>query len=217
MLEIRTITLNKLRPEVKLGMFGATSELWGHQLDFQRGENILLKSGSGRGKTSAIAFLYGLRRDYSGSIHFDGHLVSTFPVNDWSQLRRNALSVVFQDLRLFRQLTAFENVMLKNTLNPGVSEEEILNMFEEFGIGKLTGKRISHMSFGEQQRVAIIRALVQPFSFLLMDEPFSHLDKHNISIAVEMILRACRVRESSLVMTSLGDHYSIDFSKVIEV
>jgi len=186
-------------------------------MEMTRGEHILLKSRSGRGKTSAVAFLYGLRKDYSGSIFFDDHHVSAFSVNDWSGIRRNALSVVFQDLRLFRQLTAFENVMLKNTLNPGVSVGEIQKMFEQFGIIKLTEKKIAHMSFGEQQRVAIIRALVQPFSFLLMDEPFSHLDRHNISIAVEMILRACHDRGASLVMTSLGEHYDIDFCKVIEV
>jgi putative ABC transport system ATP-binding protein len=215
--QIRTISVSNLRPEVKMGLFGATSGFWGQSLAFQRGESILLKSGSGRGKTSALAFLYGLRKDFSGTVLFDENDVSAFTVNDWSRLRREDLSAVFQDLRLFGQLTALENVRLKHILNQGSSDEEIMQMFERFGIGSIAHKKVAFMSFGEQQRVAIIRALVQPYSFLLMDEPFSHLDRHNIGIAVEMIVRACRKRDASLVMTSLGDHYDIDFSKVIEV
>jgi putative ABC transport system ATP-binding protein len=215
--QISTILVDNVKPEVKLGMFGSSSEWWGKHVVLPRGEHVLLKSRSGRGKTSALAFLYGLRTDYSGTMAFDSKPLSYFSVYDWSLIRRNALSVVFQDLRLFRQLSAYENVMLKNTLNPGVSEEEILAMFEQFGISALMAKKVALMSFGEQQRVAIIRALVQPFSFLLMDEPFSHLDRQNISIAVEMIMAACRMRGASLMMTSLGDHYDISFSKVIEV
>jgi len=177
----------------------------------------MLRSGSGRGKTSAISFLYGIRKDYTGTIRFDGDDISRFGFTRWSALRSEELSVVFQDLRLFRQLSALDNVLLKNHVAQGLPGDQILTMFDDLAIAPLKDKTAATLSFGEQQRVAIIRSLVQPFSFLLMDEPFSHLDTHNIQKGVALIMKACATRGASLVMTSLGDDYGIPFDQILEV
>jgi putative ABC transport system ATP-binding protein len=211
------ITLESIRPLVKVGMFGATSDLWGNAVTLNKGKHYLFRSRSGRGKTSAMAFIYGLRNDFSGTIRFDHRDISTFSFTDWSAIRQESVSVVFQDLRLFRQLTALGNVMLKGAIGAETSGEEVMEMFNRLGISRLIDKPAGTLSFGEQQRVAIIRALVQPFDFLLMDEPFSHLDTSNTSLAAQMILEACAARSASLILTSLGDDYGISYEQIIEV
>lgn len=214
---IREIALESVKPTVKVGMFGETSGVWGQQLRFEKGKSYLLRSMSGRGKTSVISFLYGIRNDFYGSLLLDGKDSKRLTPSDWSSIRLNSLSIVFQDIRLFRQLSAIDNVLLKSSLNGNVTEEEIRKMFDQLGVLSLAGKTAATLSFGEQQRVAIIRALVQPFDFLLMDEPFSHLDKYNIGIAVELIQKATSARGAALVITSLGDDYGISFDHTIEV
>lgn len=211
------IKLDCIKPLVKVGLFGATSDLWGNDVVLNKGKHYLFRSRSGRGKTSAMAFVYGLRHDFSGTIRFDHRDISTFSFSDWSAIRRESLSVVFQDLRLFRQLTAIGNVMLKGAIATEISEEAVMEMFNRLGIERLIDKPAGTLSFGEQQRVAIIRSLVQPFDFLLMDEPFSHLDTTNTSVAVQMILEACAARGASLLLTSLGDDYGISYEQIIEV
>lgn len=217
MKHVKEIKLDRLRPAVKVGMFGETSDLWGREVSFVKGSHYLLKSRSGRGKTSAISFIYGLRKDFTGDVLFDSRNTVGFSYNEWSTLRRNSLSILFQDLRLFRQLSARENVLLKHTIGSFVSTETIDELFERFNMVPLINKSAGTLSFGEQQRVAIIRSVVQPFDFLLMDEPFSHIDRHNSGIAMEIIMEACEKRGASLILTSLEDIPGVPFEKIIEV
>jgi ABC-type lipoprotein export system ATPase subunit len=214
---MNNINLDHVKPAVRIGMFGETSGVWNTNVLLERGKHYMLRSGSGRGKTSAVSFLYGVRKDYTGSILFDDQNISEFGLTRWSTIRSAELSVVFQDLRLFRQLSALDNVLLKNHVGTKMPQDRIMIMFDDLGLMPLIGKPAETLSFGEQQRVAVIRALVQPFSFLLMDEPFSHLDVINIQKGVKLILEECARRGASLVMTSLGDDYGIPFDNIMEV
>jgi len=90
-------------------------------------------------------------------------------------------------------------------------------MAEKLNVAPLLGKMCKHMSFGEQQRVAIIRSLCQPFEYLLMDEPFSHLDKGNIKIACELIRDKCVKNNAGLILTTLGEHYELEYDQIKSV
>ena len=79
----------------------------------------------------------------------------------------------FQDLRIFTELSALENVQLKNNLTGCKKKKEILSFFEQLGIADKINVKAGKLSFGQQQRVAFIRALCQPFDFLFLDEPIS--------------------------------------------
>ena len=97
-------------------------------------------------------------------------------MKQWVDLRKHSLSMLFQDLRIFTELSALENVQLKNNLTGCKKKKEILSFFEQLGIADKINVKAGKLSFGQQQRVAFIRALCQPFDFLFLDEPTTGVD-----------------------------------------
>ena len=174
--------------------------------------HILAPSGSG--KTTLIHLIYGLRKDFDGQVLIDGQATSVKKPDSWSELRQKHISIVFQDLRLFPSYTGRENIQLKSSLTNMVSENEIEEMAQQLGVLNLLGKPCEKMSQGERQRIAVIRALTQPFDWILLDEPFSHLDETNISKAAELIWKACKKRNAGLLLATLGFDYGLHFDSV---
>ena len=163
------------------------SGVWKQSLNFFKGERIFLQAPSGTGKTTLIHILYGLRTDYEGMVYWDTYKLPGSGPEDISTLRAMYISVIFQDLRLFPELTTWENLEIKRRLTDTASEEKVESWLARLGIKDKRDSLAATLSYGEQQRVAIIRALLQPFEWLLMDEPFSHLDHANIEKAAELI------------------------------
>lgn len=180
-----------------------TSEVWGKSLSFQKGELVKIVAPSGSGKTSLIHFLYGMRHEYQGTISYNRNPTRQFSVEQFSQYRKSHISIVFQDLRLFPEQTVWENINIKRQLNPYHPETKIKEMAEQLGIGSKLNSLCRTCSYGEQQRVAIIRALMQPFDFLLLDEPFSHLDNNNARKAMDLMLQEAKSREASILFADL--------------
>jgi putative ABC transport system ATP-binding protein len=179
------------------------SEIWGRDLQFNKGEYIKIVAPSGSGKTSLIHFIYGLRKEYSGAITFNGRDIATFGAEDFAGQRKNSISIVFQDLRLFPDRTVYENINIKRQLDPYHPAGRIQEMCERLGIGDKLSSLCKTCSYGEQQRVAIIRSLMQPFDFLLLDEPFSHLDNRNSEKAMDLMLEEASIRKASILFADL--------------
>ena len=179
------------------------SELWGKDLVFNSGELVKIVAPSGSGKTSLIHFLYGMRHLYSGNIIYDKHELKNYSIEELAGLRKNKLSIVFQDMRLFPQQTVWKNLEIKRQLNPFHPPEKIQEMCQQLGIGDKLKSLCSNCSYGEQQRVSIIRALLQPFDFLLLDEPFSHLDNANSEKAMALILEETKKRNACVLFADL--------------
>ena len=195
----------------------AGSEVWLKHLDIAKPQSYLVYAESGTGKSSLCAYLYGNRRDYDGKILFDGEDVGTYTPEKWSRLRREALAYLPQQLSLFPELTAIDNVLLKNRLTDYSSEADIRLMFQQLAIDNRADVVAGRLSIGQQQRVAIIRALVQPFDFLLLDEPVSHLDARNNEVVAQMIAAEARKRGASIIATSVGNHLSISDFKMLRL
>ncbi len=179
------------------------SEIWGKELVFNKGELIKIVAPSGSGKTSLVHFLYGLRKEYSGNILYDDKTISRFSPEDFALYRKDHISVVLQDLRLFPDQTVEQNLEIKRQLNPHYPPEKIKEMAERLGIGNKLNSLCRTCSYGEQQRVAIIRALLQPFEFLLLDEPFSHLDNNNSQKAMTLMLEEAKLRNATILFADL--------------
>ena len=181
------------------------SELWNKDLLFNMGEKIQLVAPSGSGKTSFIHFLYGLRNDYTGIIVFDDKNIKHFTAEETAACRCNKLSIVFQDLRLFAEHSAAENISIKKILNPYPAALSVDEMATRLGLTSKLNQAANICSYGEQQRIAIIRALQQPFDFLILDEPFSHLDEANSQKAMLLIEEEARKRNAGIILADLSE------------
>ena len=181
------------------------SELWNKDLVFNMGEKIQLVAPSGSGKTSFIHFLYGLRNDYTGLIVFDDKNIKHFTAEETAACRSNKLSIVFQDLRLFAEHSAAENINIKKILNPYPAALSVDEMATRLGLTSKLNQAANICSYGEQQRIAIIRALQQPFDFLILDEPFSHLDEANSQKAMLLIEEEARKRNAGIILADLSE------------
>ena len=208
------IELNRTIPEIFASRGDISSDVWLKNISFERGKSYLIESESGMGKSSLCSYLYGQRGDYRGEILFDGEDVSRYSIGEWCRLRRESLGSLFQDLKLFGELTAMENVELKNRLTQTQSRATIEAWFEELGLADKMDARVDRMSYGQQQRVALIRALCQPLDFLLLDEPVSHLDERNSDVVRDIVLRETARQGAGVIVTSIGKHMDINYDKV---
>lgn len=182
------------------------SEVWlNEKVDFFRGNYYLIEAESGTGKSSLCAYLYGTRRDYDGEIFFDRSDIRNFTVSRWCELRRRSLAYLPQEMGLFPELTVMENIEIKNRLTSYKTDGEIRAMLERLEIAHKADEPAGRLSVGQQQRVAIIRALCQPFDFLLIDEPVSHLDSRNNESVAALIDEEARRCGGGIIATSVGN------------
>lgn len=214
---METITLNKVLPHVFSHVQGLVSDVWNEEITFRKGHYYLLEANSGKGKSTFCSYLIGYRRDFDGKILFDEQNINALTIKDWAEIRTRQVSYLFQELRLFPELTALENVMIKNNMTHFKTKAQILDWFEELGVADKVNVRIGQMSFGQQQRVALIRSLVQPFDFLLADEPISHLDDDNSNAMAQILLREATQQGAGVIVTSIGKHLALKYDKVIRL
>lgn len=214
---MNSIELQQSLPAVFAGRDSIISDVWHQQLILKRGEAYLVEAASGTGKSSLCSYIYGYRNDYQGIICFDEKNIRSLLVPDWVEIRKHSISMLFQELRLFTELTAWENVQLKNTLTGFKSKKEIKVWFEQFGIADKWDVPVAKMSFGQQQRVALIRALCQPFDFIFLDEPISHLDENNGRIMGELLMQEATKQGAGIIVTSIGKHISLNYTKTMKL
>ena len=210
---MRTIALQQTLPAVFADKDRIVSDVWHQQLELVKGEKVLIEAASGTGKSSLCSFVYGYRNDYQGIICFDGKNIRSMNVSDWVEIRKTSLSMLFQELRLFPELTSWENVQIKNSLTGFKSKKEIKQWFEALGIAEKWNTPLGMLSFGQQQRVAMIRALCQPFDFIFLDEPVSHLDEGNGRIMASLLTEEVERQGAGVVVTSIGKHLELDYHK----
>lgn len=177
-------------------------DVWKTTLVLDRGKKYLVKAESGKGKSTMLNIIYGTRKDFEGTVIM-GQVDRKIGDADLSQIRSNKIGYLFQDLRLFGQLTALENILLKPGCVFAVSEIEYYA--DLLGVKNQLYKTCSKLSLGQQQRIALIRAVSQNFEWLLLDEPFSHLDLANAKKAIDMIHGRAEKLNAGIIATSLGD------------
>jgi putative ABC transport system ATP-binding protein len=189
------------------------SDIWNTNRIFEPEQWVKIKAPSGTGKTTFINILYKARHDYTGEVFWGDKYLLNLSGDELAKMRQRIVSVVFQDLRLFQHLTARENIELNRVLQKPFYEAGVINtMAERLGIQHILDQKAGVCSYGEQQRIAIVRALVQPFTWLILDEPFSHLDIANTKKATTLIAEECRKRNAGFVLTDLDEDDNFDYS-----
>ena len=187
------------------------SEIWEvARFEFKRGCRICIQAESGGGKSSLLSFIYGNRNDYTGEILFDWRNIRDLKIAEWCEIRKRNIALLPQEMRLFPELTTIENIQLKNRLTSHKSEAEIDEMLKRLDILEKKNTVTGKMSIGQQQRVAIVRTLCQPFDFIFLDEPVSHLDEQNNKTVAEMIEEESLNNNAGIITTSVGNHLLLD-------
>ena len=205
------IKFEQIMPKPLVSMEHHENSIWGKSVNFEKGKKNMLNASSGKGKSTFTHIVIGLRKDFTGKLLFEEKDTSFFSPNDWTTIRKEKIAIVYQDLQLFYNLTVKENLEMKNKLCAVYSENELKEMLKLLEIENKWNQTCGLLSMGQQQRVAIIRALCQPFEYLILDEPFSHLDKENAHRALNLIDKRCDDLKAGFVLTTLGEDYGFSF------
>lgn len=153
--------------------------LRGATLSVPRGRLVALKGRSGAGKSTLLNLIAGLHRADHGHIFVDGRDITAASDNDLIRLRRDTVGVIYQDFALLPLLTAEENVGVPLRITrtaPVERDARVAELLERMGLSKHAKQRPDELSGGEQQRVAVARALANQPRMLLADEPTAQLD-----------------------------------------
>ena len=190
------------------------SEIWNRDLTLNSSINYLIHADSGKGKTTFVNIITGNRKDYSGKLLIDNKNIKDFSDKEISKLRKEKISIVPQGLALFDNLSLIDNILIKNKIQNFKTDTEISEMLELLGLKTFENKTVEKLSFGQKQRLAIIRSLCQSFEIILLDEPFSHLDKNNATIAWNLIKNEAQKQNAGIVITSLQNNFQDNLIKL---
>ena len=204
-------------PNVFQGSASLMSDIWAKEVTFEKGKLYLVEANSGTGKSSLCSYIYGYRHDYQGTILFDEENVRSYTIKQWNRIRKKHFALLWQELRLFPELTALENVQIKNSLTRFQKKKQILEWFDMLGITDKLNAKVECLSYGQQQRVALVRALCQPFDFLLLDEPVSHLDDSNSEIMERVVMAEVKRQGAGVIATSIGKRIELPYDQVFNL
>lgn len=211
------IGLDKVVPEPLRERPLREGAVWGGTLVLEPGERVAVAAPSGSGKTTLLALLLGLRRDYQGTIRFEDAEIRGLREAGWARIRRERVAVVFQDFRLFPDLSVRDNLRIKADLTGGAEEARLVALASALDFVGLMERRCGVLSLGERQRVAIARALLQPFRWLLLDEPFSCLDPERAAAAAQLIEAECAEREAGWLLTCVRPNPALPCRRQVEL
>jgi putative ABC transport system ATP-binding protein len=178
--------------------------LRGVSMSVAPGEFVALMGPSGSGKSTLLQLLGGLDRPTTGSVVFEGRDISGLSDDEATRLRRERTGYVFQAFNLIPLLDMRENVSLPYTIAGGAPDQKE-RVAEVIELVELTGKerhRPDQLSAGEQQRVAVARALVTRPSVLLADEPTGNLDYTNSGELLDALWRSCDQDGQTIVLVT---------------
>jgi putative ABC transport system ATP-binding protein len=168
----------------------------------ETGDFAHLAGPSGSGKTTLLNLIAALDRPDSGDVIVAGTDVGRLSVRDAAVYRREHVGFVFQSYNLIPQLTALENVLLPMISKSRVDRQRAAELLDRVGLADRHDHRPPQLSGGEQQRVAIARALANAPPLILADEPIGNLDDETGRKVMDLLVRSCRERGTTLVLVS---------------
>jgi putative ABC transport system ATP-binding protein len=172
---------------------------------FITGEFVLLLGRSGSGKSTLLNLISGIDAPDGGDIVVNGVAINRLSERERTLFRRRHIGFIFQFFNLIPTLTVFENVTLALQLNGGLSEtgeQEVTELLDQVGLTHRQHAFPDRLSGGEQQRVAILRAVAHNPTLLLADEPTGNLDEVTGQTVLKLLLRLTRQRHKTLIMAS---------------
>ena len=180
----------------------------------ERGNHLLIHGRSGSGKSTLINLMTGLLRTVSGSIIFENTNYNNLTDSDLDVLRSKNFGFIFQRLHLIGHLNVKQNISIAINKNNCLCTDELI---KDLGLEKLANKKVSDLSVGEAQRVAVARGVVNNPKVIFADEPTSALDNSNSKKVMDLILSQTMKTKSTLIVSTHDERIKSYFSKVIRL
>jgi lipoprotein-releasing system ATP-binding protein len=185
------------------------------QFAIAAGEQVVLRGESGCGKTTLLHIISGLVSCDSGSILLDGVELTKYSEAGRDRIRAAKMGYVFQTFNLLPAFTAIENVKIGMKFSrKGVSHARAKELLEKVGLGSRLNYLPKQLSVGQQQRVAVARALANQPRLLLADEPTANVDPANQATIIELIQEVCRVEQVAILIVTHSDEVARKFGRV---
>ena len=170
--------------------------------EIDAGKQIALRGSSGAGKTTFLNLIAGILQADRGRIVVAGEEMTALPESGRDGLRARHIGYIFQTFNLLAGYTALENVMLGMMFGKGIDANFAQHLLERVGLGDRMQYRPSQLSVGQQQRVAVARAVANRPRLVLADEPTGNLDYHHANEAVTLIREICHENNAALLIVS---------------
>jgi ABC-type lipoprotein export system ATPase subunit len=210
LLELKNVKKSFVEPN---GQTLPILDIPGFQL--RRGEQMVLVGPSGCGKTTMLHVIAGIRRADTGSIRIAGTDITTLSEAGRDRFRAAKIGYIFQTFNLLPGFTALENVLLGMTFARGRRDPQRAKMLlDRVGLSARTSHKPAALSVGEQQRVAVARALANRPALILADEPTANVDRAHQNQIVELIREICREESIGLLMVSHAQEVADQFERV---
>lgn len=184
------------------------------RFEIAQGEQVVLVGASGGGKTTLLNVISGITSPDSGSVVIDGIDVSRLHEVVRDRFRAEKIGIVFQTFNLLPAFSALENVLLGMTFGGRVDRAFARELLDRVGLGKRLGHRPGQLSVGEQQRVAVARALASRPRLMLADEPTANVDVGNQETILKLIREACTEHDVSLLLVTHSQEVASQFERV---
>lgn len=196
------IRLENVRKCYHSGLSCEIFPLNGIDLDVARGEKIILLGKSGSGKSTFLNLVGGIDQPTSGTVFFGNRDMRTLSHPELAFYRRKEVGFIFQSFNLFSTLSVGENIMLPLNLLGISHEDKARDLLDAVGLQGHWEKFPEQLSGGEQQRVAVARALVKDPSIVLADEPTGNLDLETGNAILNLIDDVCTRSNAILIMVT---------------
>lgn len=168
----------------------------------RRGEQRALAGASGSGKTTFLNLIAGILKPDAGFIRIGSDQVSALRESQRDRFRAVNIGYIFQTFNLLQGFTCLENVLLGMKFGKGADEAYARQLLDSVGLGDRLNYRPRQLSSGQQQRVAVARALANRPQLVLADEPTGNLDRKNSGAVLDLIRSACRLNQAALLFVS---------------
>jgi lipoprotein-releasing system ATP-binding protein len=196
------------------------SVLEGVEIEVARGEAVAIVGASGSGKSTLLHLLGALDRPTTGEVILAGRNLATLSEKELAAARNQAIGFVFQFHHLLREFNALENVMMPlliSGVSPDVARRRAASLLDQVGLSARASHRPSQLSGGEQQRVAVARALANNPILLIADEPSGNLDSHTSEQLHDMFFRLRAEHGVAMVLATHNRELADRADRVLQV